>query len=157
MAKHNINKDNDFLVRESTGLNFIVAIFFWIVLISVIYNYLRDSSSDDNWLNLAAGLIAITVAVVFTLKGLKRKICIRINHKGFFYHNTFITDWPNLESAEISQSDKIVTIQDNFILILKYYKEGKGSYVRKIPLTNTQNRSEEEILAAVKYYHNLYR
>jgi hypothetical protein len=38
--------------------------------------------------------------------------------------------------------------------MIKYYKDGEpGYYGRKIRLTDTQDKSEEEIIAAVKFYY----
>lgn len=38
--------------------------------------------------------------------------------------------------------------------MIKYSKEGQsGYYGRKIPLTDTQDKAEEEIIAAIKFYH----
>ena len=148
-----LDNDENFVVRESAGLNFIFAGFFWAVFISLIINFSDNYTVGDKWMSLIVGLIVIAAALFFTIKGLKRKECIRINKDGFFYYRRFITDWENLESAFITQDEKIVSIQDNFVLVLNYNKEGEeGSYMRKIALTNTQNKSEEEILAAIKYF-----
>lgn len=45
-------------------------------------------------------------------------------------------------------------LQDNFVLVVEYLKDkmsDKGVR-RQIPLTNTQNKSEEEVLEAVKFF-----
>ncbi len=148
-----MNKEGNFVVRESVGLNFIYAAFFLAVFISLIVNFSNSYTSEDKWLSIFVGLIVLVAAIFFTMKGLKRKECIRINSEGFFYYNSYITGWENLESVELSQEEKVVTLQDNFVLIFKYSKERNGDlYTRKIALTNTQNKSEEEILAAIKFY-----
>jgi len=37
--------------------------------------------------------------------------------------------------------------------LISYYKDGEdGCFVRKIPLTNTQDRAEEEIVEAMKFF-----
>jgi len=38
--------------------------------------------------------------------------------------------------------------------MIKYYEDGKPGYFgRKIPFTDTQDKSEEEIIGAVKFYY----
>jgi hypothetical protein len=42
--------------------------------------------------------------------------------------------------------------------MIKYYKEGfPGYYGRKIRLTNTQDKSEEEIVTAITFYFKHYQ
>ncbi|HQX74372.1 MAG TPA: hypothetical protein PK298_15800, partial [Chitinophagaceae bacterium] len=52
----------------------------------------------------------------------------------------------------------IFNIVDNFILVVEYTRDGSPEgFRRKIPLTNTQNKSEEEVLEAVKFFWSVYR
>lgn len=154
MAKPVVSKNTDFVVRESSGLNFIFAGTGWIMLLVLLFNYSGDNGSTDTVMMLISAAIAAVAALWFTAKGLKRKECIRINRNGLFYYRKFITDWPSLQSVKLTQDDKMFTLQDNFVLILTYTKDG-ATYLRKISLTNTQDKSEEEILAAVKFYSQL--
>jgi hypothetical protein len=65
-----------------------------------------------------------------------------------------ITNWDNFINAFIDQKKVLLTIQDNFILVVEYKKDfnpGKG-FRKQIPLTNTQNQSEEDVLAAVTFF-----
>ena len=49
-------------------------------------------------------------------------------------------------------------LRDNFILVVEYRKgELKQGIRHKIPLTNTQNKSEEDVLEAVKFFWNEFR
>ena len=42
-------------------------------------------------------------------------------------------------------------------MMIRYYKSGEDGYFgRKIPFTDTQDKSEEEIIAAIKFYHANY-
>ncbi len=151
MAKLQLDKDKDFVVRESAGLNFIIAACCWGALIVIAVSYSTATSSLEKWVYLAGAVVALSVGVMFTAKAVRRKECIRINRSGFFYYRKFITDWQSLDSAQVTQDDKMFTIQDNFVLILRYSKES-GEYLRKISLTNTQDKSEEDILAAIKFF-----
>ena len=48
-------------------------------------------------------------------------------------------------------------LSDNLLKTIKYYKVNKqGYYARRIPFTNSQDKAEEEVIAAVKFnrrYH----
>jgi hypothetical protein len=82
-----------------------------------------------------------------------------INRNGFFYYGTLITSWGNFISARFHDdiplpSNNSVAVSDKFYLVLRYYKDGRQEiYERRIRFTNTQNKSEEEILAAIRFYY----
>ena len=60
--------------------------------------------------------------------------------------------------VNLFQSEKLLTLKDNFVLVVKYYKTGiEGSFQRRLPLTFTQNKSEEEVAAAVKFYYAAFQ
>lgn len=45
-------------------------------------------------------------------------------------------------------------LSDKFSLYIQYYKNDQpGCFGRKIPLTNTPDKPEEEIMAAVRFYY----
>jgi hypothetical protein len=49
-------------------------------------------------------------------------------------------------------------LRDNFVLVVEYKKNGtKQGFRKKLPLTNTQDKSEEEVLEAVKFFWGEYK
>ncbi len=75
-----------------------------------------------------------------------------INKNGFFHYGKLITNWNNFIDVAVKEEEKMFSIKDNFALFIKYYKDGEpGHFGRKIKLTNTQNKAEEEIIAAIKF------
>ena len=76
---------------------------------------------------------------------------------GFYYYGQLITDWDHFISEEFIDDGPASPRSgavDRFYLMIKYYKEGEsGYYGRKIRLTDNQDKSEEEIIAAVKFYY----
>jgi hypothetical protein len=99
-------------------------------------------------------LLAVLPAIFFIKKGNSKRVYIRINKKGIYQDEKLVTTWKNFHNAYITQKKaKFISIKDNFILVVEYLNEGstKGSR-RKIPLTNSQNKSEEDVLAAVKFF-----
>jgi hypothetical protein len=82
-----------------------------------------------------------------------------INPSGFYYYGKLITNWKNFVSAQFVDNVPALSgsssgISDQFFLIMRYYKEGQPAcFERKFRLTNTQDKAEEEILAAIKFYY----
>lgn len=79
---------------------------------------------------------------------------MEVNAHGFFYFGKLITDWKHFISVKFTEEEKAFRISDNFVLLLEYFKPNEpNSFIIKINLGNTQNKSEEEIVEAVRFYH----
>ena len=102
-------------------------------------------------------VIAVLPAWFFVRKGKSKRIYIRINKSGIYQDEKLVTSWANFLNAYIAQKkpkSMRPRLQDNFVLVVEYLKDkmsDKGVR-RQIPLTNTQNKSEEEVLEAVKFF-----
>jgi hypothetical protein len=69
-----------------------------------------------------------------------------------------ITDWNNFIDAIVAQDEENrripYDVTDRFILVIRYGKLGHtGYFARKILMTATMDKSEEEIMAAIKFYY----
>jgi len=116
------------------------------------------SVGDYGWGNYLDGLLFLLIPGAFFIARAKRNpIIIKINKSGFYYIGKKITDWEHFYSAALSQDDKQVgSIEDRFILVLKYYSlDNRGMYKMTIPLTNTQDKAEEEIISAIDFYYKI--
>ena len=92
-------------------------------------------------------------ALTFIIKGFIHQTIITVNKNGFYYLSTLKTNWKNFISAEVIEEEKTGSYQDNFVLLLRFYKEGEEGYFEtKIPMRNTFNRSGEEIIAAMRKF-----
>jgi len=81
-----------------------------------------------------------------------------INAKGIYEYNKLVTDWNNFMNAYINQDEITGDIKDNFILTIEYIKPGdEGYHIRRIPLTYTQTKSEEEIIDTINFFLALHR
>lgn len=150
MAQHETAIPNDsFVVKESSIVSFIIAgIFFALFLSGVIM-----SGTD---LDISLILLSLVPAILFTVNGIQRNKPLVIDCNGIYHYNELITDWHNFVQAYLDQTDVLASYQDNFVLILRYHKEGyEGSFKRTIPLTNTQDQSEEAILEAIRRFYAL--
>lgn len=105
----------------------------------------------------AALLFFLVPGIVFLRKTFSKQVYIRINRSGIYYYERLLTDWKHFLKAYIGEMQKAYYISDNFQLVIEYTKDDPAKGFRKrIPLHNTQNQSEEDILTAVKYFWHLY-
>lgn len=95
-------------------------------------------------------------ALTVIARGFRNKTILVINKNGFYYYGELLTDWNHFISEEFIDDGPSLSrgkSKDQFYVLIKYYKEGSpGYYGRKIPFTASQDKSEEEIIAAIKFY-----
>lgn len=149
-----LEEDGSFVVKESTTLSAIVAAFFYFLFLYGLVN--TDLISDmQSPVYQKMLLFALVPAILFSRKASSKRIYIRVNQEGIYINQFFLTSWANFIAAEYTQEEKIGSIEDNFVLIINYYREGLGHYIKKVPLTNTQDKSEEEVIAAIRHFYDL--
>lgn len=106
------------------------------------------------------GGITLFIAIGAFARSAKDITIITINKNGFYYYEQLLTDWEHFISEEFIDEVPLPQgndpgLNDRFFLLIKYYKDDKPGYFgRKIRLTDSQDKSEEEIIAAVKFYYN---
>lgn len=157
MAKTSLHKDAQFIVGEEKALNYVMAfLFFALFMYGLIDAIVRNFKNVDYQSFIFA--FALIPAAMFFRKARSKRVFIRVNKKGIYQDERLLTDWPRFIRAYLAQEEKVVSIKDNFILVVEYKKaDTKTAYRRNIPLTNTQNQSEEDVLAAVNFFARLYR
>ncbi len=105
-----------------------------------------------------AGIFSLFAAVYFLYKGVVNREVLCVDCNGIYQNKKLVTNWQNFAEAFVTQLYSDRQISDNFVLIIRYYKEGiTGNFRMTIPLTNTQNKSEEEILDAIKRFYQLWQ
>ena len=149
MNESQLKADSDFIVKESRATNYVVGIVMVLVLFISLF------IGDFGWGNYLDGLWLLLIPGAFFLARAKRNpTIIKINKSGFYYAGKKITDWEHFHSAVLSQDEKVGSIQDLFILVLEYYSlDNQTMYKTTIPLTNTQDKAEEEIVSAIDFYY----
>jgi hypothetical protein len=141
------NFETDFVVKESKKMNLIIGIFLFIFSLAAFS------------MSVSMGGLMLLFAVGVLVRTSKDITIMKINKTGFYYYGQLITDWDHFISEEFIDDLPLPSvysdgINDKFYLMIKYYKDGEpGYYGRKIRLTDTQDKSEEEIIAAVKFYY----
>jgi hypothetical protein len=146
-------KQKAFLVKDSRVVNTVVAIVFLAMFLSALWYDVFDNSPVKA--NVKIAYLSIIPAIVFMMKAFKNKIVLAVNADGIFHEGRLVTNWSNFVSADYSQEEKILSMQDNFILIVTYLNPEEGmQYSKKIGLANTLDKSEEQIIEAIKKYCN---
>jgi hypothetical protein len=159
MAKTNLDINSDFIVGEEKILNYILAILCFALFMYGAIDAARRHFIHIDYQSFFFAL-ALIPAYFFLKKARSKRVFIRINKKGIYNDEKLVTGWANLLKAYIAEKERkgIYDIQDHFFLALDYKKDGSNGVVKKkIPLTNTQNKSEEEILEAVKFFWTIYK
>ena len=159
MGKTRLSKDSEFVVGEDKVLNYILAALFFALFLYGLFDAARRHFKHIDYQSYFF-VLALLPAIYCFRRGQSKKLYIRVNKKGIYKEGQLITGWSNLHKAYIAQAEKksFFSIQDNFILVVEYRKEGFTQGFRSnIPLTNTQNKSEEDVLEAVNFFWNEYR
>ncbi|MBI5371360.1 MAG: hypothetical protein HZA79_04950 [Sphingobacteriales bacterium] len=153
-----LTPDRQFIVGEYKLMNYFMAFFFLALFGVGLYDAIARNFRNIDYQSYVFALAIIPF--VFIIRKLRMgKVYIRINSKGIYQDERLVTPWSGLLNAALTQEEKkrMIEMGDKFILQLDYRKPGETkSFRRKIPLTNTQNKSEEEVLAAVRYFWVLY-
>lgn len=153
-----LHPDSEFVVKEEIVLVYIltglfILIFIYGILDLTVITGLKDNASAFSF------LLAIVPALYFFRKGYRNPVSMRINRKGIYEGNRLITGWESLVKATITQKTdgKWRSLQDNFQLVVDFSVGGGVKPIRHIiPLTNTQNKSEEEVMSAIRYFIGLH-
>jgi hypothetical protein len=148
-----LDPNKPFLVKESMGVNIFLGLVFLAMFISSFFN----NDPDAKGFEFKILYIAIIPAVLFIRKGLINRVCMVINKKGIYHSGELITTWDDFIDARIDQDEVIMTIQDNFVLFVRYRQPGNKIFRSKIPLRNTQNKAEEEIIEAIRFFSTLHK
>lgn len=149
-----LDANGQFIVGEYKLMHYFMVIFFLALFGYGLYDAIARNFKDIDYQSYVFAL-ALIPAVLILIKVRKGTIYIRINAKGIYENERLVTPWAGLLNATLTQEEKkgIYDLGDKFILLLQYTKPGETKpLIRKIRLTNTQNKSEEEVLAAVKWF-----
>jgi hypothetical protein len=159
MGKIPLTKDSEFLVGEEKILNYILGSLCLALFLYGLFDAARRHFINIDYQSFVFAL-ALLPAIYCFRRANNGRVYIRVNKSGIFQDEKLVTGWSNLIKAYIAQKEKtgIFNIKDNFLLVVEYRKEDlKQGARRKLPLTNTQNKSEEEVLEAVMFFWKEYK
>lgn len=150
-----LNPHSDFVVKENRGLYLVLGL----VCLGIFVYSLTDRVDYDYHGKFKFKMMYLVAvpAFFFFARALKAgRVIIRVNKEGIYYFGEQVTKWQFFIDAQVTQAEKMWTISDNFILLINYTDAEGKKYRSKIPLTNNQDKSEEEIIAAIKYFRMKY-
>ena len=158
IADPQFDKDGSFSVRESRILDFCIGGFCLALYIYAVLQVRSDYSARDWRAYSQSCLIMLCPAVLFIARGVINSTYISVNRKGIFQYRRLVCTWSNFIEANVIEADSQPGYtQDNFVLVIDYYKNPEHTFERRIPLTYTQDKSEEEVIAAINYYFEEYQ
>lgn len=157
MTKKPLTENSQFIVGEEKILNYVLG-----ALCLALFAYGLIDAISRNFRNIDYQSYVFALAIIPAIYCFRRahskRAYIRVNKNGLYQDGKLVTNWPNLINAYIDQKDRntFFSIKDNFLLVVEFKKDTKGIR-HKIPLTNTQNKSEEEVLQAILFFWKLYK
>lgn len=157
MAKKIFTKEGQFVVGENRAMDYVLACIFFAI---AVYGFTDAASNEFAHAGVMSYVFILfgAPALVYIAKARSRRVYIRINKTGIYQDEQLVTEWRNFLKAYITQQEVVGGFQDNFTLVVEHLKDGsKMGFRRKIPLTNTQNKSEEDVLGAVNFFWKAYR
>ena len=142
------SEDVPFVVKNSTGI---------LIFIMVFCGFLFISSIPYGFNNVA--LVGGLLPALASIAGLiNHKPLIIVDKNGIYASGRFITDWKHFAHAGIGEVQVTASFADHFILYIEYSKDGiEGYFKSSIALTNTENKSEEAVVAAIEFFYNNYK
>ena len=159
MSKIPLSKDSEFVVGEEKVLLYIMAFLFFALFMYGLIDAVNRHFTNIDYQSIIFAF-ALLPAFYCIRRARSNKVYIRINKTGIYHTEKLVTAWAGLLKAYLAQKEKtrLINIQDNFLLVVEYRKDGmKQHFRRQIPLTNTQNKSEEEVLEAVNFFWKMYK
>lgn len=158
MGKTPLTKDSQFTVGEERIINYVMAIFFFLLFAYGLFDAIRRHFIHIDYQSIIFA-VAILPAIYCIRRAKSPRVYIRVNKTGIYQDEKLVTKWADLLNAFVTQKEKkrIIEIQDNFLLVVEYRdsKDPKVGRRKKIPLTNTQNKSDEDIMEAIHFFRRL--
>jgi len=156
MEKILLDSNGEFVVKENRLLSYIISILFFTLFFYGLIGARAHGFDSFSYTMVICSILFIP-GIAFLIKAKSRRVYIRINRTGIYQNERLVTSWSNFMNAYVTQKQVLLSIQDNFILVIEYIKDGsEKGFRRRIPLTNTQDKAEEEVLAAVKLFWKEY-
>jgi hypothetical protein len=150
MNQTNLDAEGNFLVKESKSTNYIVGA----LLLAVFFISL--SFGDYGWSNFLFGIcIFLVPGTVAIARARRNSVIMKINATGFYYYGKLIAPRNLFKDAEVQDKTPVASYKDNFQLYFRYYSADCSLiYTRIIPLTDTQDKADEEIMEAIWFYYD---
>ena len=155
MLQENKYPNNEFTMKESVGLNLLIAIVLFIFFILMVINVAASNDAHKNS-SYIFSLIFLLPGIYFIVKTFYRQNVVTINKNGFYHFGELKTNWKNFVSAEVEERQKTGKYKSYyFVFIIRVNQPGEGYFELTVRLRDTYNKSGEEIIEAINYFRPL--
>jgi hypothetical protein len=146
------SKTNEvFVAKESSTINIIFGLFFFVLLAMAISTNASLISSTKS-LNYVVLAIAVP-ALLFLTKAFRQRVVFAFTEEGIFYYKNFITSWQNFQSAYITALETKGHAPDKFVLIVYYYNPNTNSVFKiDLPIPISLDTSHQTIMDTVERF-----
>lgn len=142
-----LTEHSSFVVKESVVLNLVIGVVSLVMFLSAFFEPVTDEGFQ-----FKVTYLMLVPAVLFFIKGLSNRTCMVINRQGLYHYGKLVTNWDNFIDAVVTQDPRPGSIQDRFVLLVRYRMYETRVFQSKIALPNTQNKAEEEIIEAIRFF-----
>lgn len=145
MQKEAVASDTSLIVKESVLMDFLLSFLLLVMFFAALVTaYFCENFPVKNFQTIV--FLTLIPSLLFFGKGIKKKAIVEINATGIFYRGNFITSWDNFVNSYITQDE-------NPVLMVEYYVPEKGmNYISNLIMSDTQNKSDEQICAAIESF-----
>ena len=144
-----VDPSEEFLVRQSSPVNYIAGFLLILVFGTSLWG------KDLGWVIYLKSLSLLLIPGGFLVAaGMRKAVLIKVNIVGIYFRGELVTDWDHFSDATLYQDQEPGDINDRFFIMVKYTKgDSPDLFGRRIPMLNTQDKADEEIIAAIhKFY-----
>ena len=156
MTTESVNNFDFFEVRQSRKLLFLISAILFAILIGFMNTV---PVGQRSFLPIFLFLTAMCVAAF--IGGLQNSTIIRVDCSGIYYRKNLVCDWNRFESAflghEFYQTGRSLAVHERYYIIVYYFNQDNQRYQLKINMSETQDKSEEEIMSAIEGFSKKYR
>lgn len=155
MAKQLQYPENIFEVRESKMINYIIASVFFLMLVGWLL------TTGGEWKQYFVILLFLfIVAFGSLLKGIRKKLLIRVDHTGIYYKKFLVSNWNSFDNVslehEFYQTSASHSLQERYFILVTFFNKVNRKMEFRLEMTSTQDKSEEQILSAIKRFASLH-
>jgi hypothetical protein len=149
-----IKHKNNFEVKRASSYVFIRAILclIWGILLSI-------SAIENTPVFYLTLIFFVCLGIVIVIKkDIDDSVFIEIDKDGVWVNNQLITDWRNYIESFINKEYSENGSTEKLIINVKYLKDGENGYfLNQIFFNGNEDKSEQEVIEAAKYFCDSYR
>ncbi|MCW3089462.1 MAG: hypothetical protein JWP81_531 [Ferruginibacter sp.] len=152
-----LDSEDNFIVKESALLNYLVAVIFFAIFIGVLITRNFEIGNPISEFYFIYPFILLP-GIISLIKYSRDKAIIKVNKTGVFYYGVTVTDWSNFKTAYIGEEYPTVTqnsagMSDKFSIVVTFFDPTRNcDYWYKMSLSGTQDKSPEQIISAINFY-----